>query len=89
MEMLEELLKMTVDPASFKPADFLSLQWSSTLIFESGFNAVDLSYLQEDPGGDFWVVSFGFDELTPDVSKTADGGDFKVIVALSKGAVSA
>lgn len=80
---------MTVDSASFEPADFLTFQRSGSLVFEPSFDAVDLSDLQEDPGSGFWMVSSGFDELTPDVSETADGDDLKMMVTFSKGAVSA
>ena len=53
------------------------------------FDAVDLPNLQEDPGDDFWVISFGFDELAPDVSEAAYGDDVEVRVTSDEGAVAA
>ena len=86
-EMSEEFLKVVVDSPCFEPTGFLSPQWSGPLIFESGFDAVDLPDLQEDPGNDFWMITFGFDELAADVCETADGDDVELWVTLDEGAV--
>ena len=88
-EMPEEFLKMVVDPPGFEPTDFLSFQWSGSLIFELGFDAVDLPDLQEDPGDNFWVITFGFDELATDVCEAAYGDDVELWVTLDEGAVGA
>lgn len=86
-EMLEEVLKVVVDSSGFEPTDFLSLEWSGPLIFEFGFDAVDLPDLQEDPGNDFWMITFGFNKLAADVREAADGDDVELWVTLDEGAV--
>ena len=80
---------MLVNPVTFEPADFLTFQWSGSASFEPGFDAVDFSNLQKDPGGDFWMIPSRFSELAPDVGEAADGDDLKVMVTFSKGAVGA
>ena len=88
LEMMEEFLEVVEGPTDQESARSFSDFGPGSTVFESGFETVDFSDLEEDPGGDFWVITLGFGEFATNVGKAADWDDVEVGVTFAKGAVS-
>ncbi len=74
--MVEKVLEVAVGSSKQDPASPFSKIRSGTAVFEGCFDPVDFADLEEDPGGDAWMIPLGFVELAPNVGVISQNCDF-------------